>query len=103
MTIMFQDDFGESAPIFTAAASQQLAVGAASVQSAAFAARTSAVMLFADEDCFVTFGDDPTALDDGSHMFLPANETRLVKVRGGEKLAAVRRSVDGPLFLTELK
>lgn len=103
MSIMFQDDFGESAPIFAPAASQQIAVTAASAQSAAFGARTSAVMLFADTDCFVVLGDNPTALDDGTHMLLPANETRLLKVKGGEKLAAIRRSADGPLFVTELK
>lgn len=99
----WQDDFGESAPIFAPGASQQLAVGAVSAQSAAFAARTSAVLLFADQDCFVALGDDPAALADGSHMLLPAGETRVVKVRGGDKLAAIRRSADGPLFVTELR
>lgn len=103
MTIMFQDDFGESAPIFAPGASQQLAVTAASAQSAAFAARTSAVVLFAEQDCFVTLGDNPTALADGSHMLLPANETRLLKVKGGDRLAVIRRSTDGALFVTELK
>lgn len=103
MTIMFQDDFGESAPIFAPGASQQLAVGIASTQSAAFAPRTTAVMLFAEQDCFIALGDTPVAVADGTYMLLPANETRLVKVRGGETLAAIRRSADGALFVTELK
>ena len=68
-----------------ALAVQKLAIGGASVQSAAFDALTYAVCIVADGACHIAFGDDPTA--SASSMLLPANVPFYRGVAPGKKIA----------------
>lgn len=70
-------------------------------QSSAFGANTTIVRLHATEDCHVVFGSSPTAVADGTCIFLPADQTEYFGVVGGQKLAVIRDSVSGNLFITE--
>lgn len=81
--------------------SQKKAFTAVSSQSTALSASTSVVRLFATEDCHIKTGANPTAVADGTCMFLPADREALIGVGSGDKIAVIRDTVDGVLFITE--
>ncbi len=81
--------------------SQKLAISASSVQSAAFGASTTVLRLFATNDCYILLGSDPTALADGTCMFVPGGIVDFVGVLPGAKLAVIQFSQNGYLFITE--
>lgn len=58
------------------------------------------VRLCASVDCRVVVGSAPTALS--TSMRLPAGIVEYIAVYPGEKLAAIRESVDGVLTVTEM-
>lgn len=58
------------------------------VQSAAVAATTRIVRLCATQDCRYKIGADPMAL--ATSAYLPAKYDRYVKIKGGEKVAAIK-------------
>jgi len=66
---------------------QKVAIGGASVQSAAFNEKTYAVQIVADGACHVLFGSDPTATS--SSMYLPANVPYYRGVAPGDKIAVI--------------
>ncbi len=83
-------------------ASQKVAIGAASVQSTAFDGQVNAVYLVATVACFVEVAASPTAVADTS-MYLPADTPVVIDVaRIGNKIAVIRLSSDGSLYITEL-
>ena len=53
--------------------------------SAAFAARTKVVRIVSDADCFLLFGDSPTAT--ANSKFLPANLVEYFGVNAGQKVS----------------
>lgn len=73
----------------------------ASAQSAALGTNTSVVRLLCTQDCFVLIGQNPTALTNGTCMFLPAGIVEHVAVGGGLKIAAIKSSTAGNLYITE--
>lgn len=70
-------------------ANQVVAIGAASVQSAAMNAKTSMVRLCADAPCSVQFGTNPTAT--ATMMRLPANVPEYLAIPAGKnyKIAVI--------------
>lgn len=65
---------------------QTVDITSGSLQSDAFSSRTNAVLLVADEDCSIAFGDDPTATTD--NLLLPAKVPMMFGVWPG-MIAAV--------------
>lgn len=48
--------------------------------------------LMADTDCFVTWGDNPTALNDGTEgRPLDAENTEIFGIQAGQKIAVIER------------
>lgn len=80
--------------------SQKLAFNA-SAQSAALGAKTSMVQLTSTQDCHLAFGANPTAVADGTGMFLPKGLIVRVGVGPATKIAAIKDSSAGNLFITE--
>lgn len=72
-----------------------VAVGAGSLQSAAISGTRKEirrVRLFTDADCFVTWGDNPTALQDGTAgMPLGAENPEVVGIEAGQLIAVIER------------
>lgn len=66
---------------------QNVAIGAAAAQSAAFSAQTQIVRLYADVACSVAFGDDPEATTENRR--LAAGMTELVGVKPGQKVSVI--------------
>ena len=64
-----------------------VAIGGASVQSAAFAETTRMVRLHTDAICSVAFGADPTATADSKRM--SAGTTEYFVVAAGDKVAVI--------------
>ena len=82
--------------------SQTVSYTASSVQTGtAFATTTRLVRIRATTDCFVAFGSNPTATT--SSHFLAASETQDFGVTPGDKVAAIRSSVSGTLYVTEFR
>ena len=70
-----------------AIATQTVAIGGTSTQSAAFNASTRFVRLHTDAICSVLFGSNPTATATSPRM--AANATELFGVKGGHKVAVI--------------
>lgn len=68
-------------------ATQVVAIGGSSAQSAAFNAKTKMVCLHADAICSVEFGDSPTATANSRR--LAANSTEYFEVFPGQKVAVI--------------
>lgn len=68
-------------------AEQTVAIGAGSVQSAAFNAKTKFVRLHTDAICSVKFGSNPTAT--ATTPRLAANSTEFFGVAPGHKVAVI--------------
>ena len=72
-----------------------ITLGGASVQSAAIdgpAGRKRLVRLYADGDCFVTWGDDPTALNTGlGGRPLGADNPEVFGIVAGNLIAAIEK------------
>lgn len=79
--------------------SQNVAFSSSSAQSAAFQSSTSIIQLVATQVCFIKMGSNPTATS--SDMYIPANTVVRVGVTAGQKLAVIRSSADGTLYITE--
>lgn len=79
---------GTLAPLEPVLANQVVAIGATSVQSAAFNAKTKFVRIAADAVCSVAFGNNPTA--DANSKRIAANVPgEIFGVRPGDKLAVI--------------
>ena len=87
-------------PAILPGASQKVALGATSVQSTAIAA--SLIRVVAQGDCHLAFGANPTAIADGTCLFLPAGMPEYFVITSGNKLAVIQDSAaaTGSLFIT---
>lgn len=63
-------------------------------------ASTTLVRIFATQDCFIKVGVNPTAIANSS-MFVPGGIIDFIGVQPGDKIAVIRSSSDGTLYLTE--
>jgi len=79
---------------------QTIAVVTASVAvTNAVGAQTRVVRLKATTDLHIAFAVSPTATT--SDPLLNAGETEYIDITPGQKIAAIRNSADGTLFITE--
>lgn len=62
--------------------------------------QTRRVSLYASTDCHVRFEGTPTATT--SDFFLPAGTQIMLAIRPSQKVAAIRASADGTLYVSEL-
>lgn len=82
--------------------SQSLTVGASSVQSALPQAGVTIVRLFSTVDAWIAFGTNPTAVAEASNsMFLPGGIVEYFEIGVAEKIAVIRNSTSGKLYITE--
>ena len=81
-------------------ATQNVAFTSASAQSANLAISTIIVRLAATQDCYVAFGNDPTAVV-GS-MLIKAGEPDYFKSYPGEKIAVISAGTNGILNIAEM-
>ncbi|HAU28990.1 MAG TPA: hypothetical protein DCW68_02630 [Rhodospirillaceae bacterium] len=79
-------------------AGQRIAVGAASAQSAPVNA--GVVFLKSTRDCFYRIGENPVAANAEGSFPLSAGETHIVMITPGHRVAAIRDSLDGYLFIS---
>jgi hypothetical protein len=93
------DGNGSFAPVLTLGTTQDVAVGAASAQSAAFGADTRVVRVISTVACRILFGANPTAL--ATSVFLPATQAEYFQVVPGHKIAVIQASSGGTLNVTE--
>jgi len=84
-------------PCIKIGATQAVAVGSASAQSAVVAA--SVVRLVSTTDCFVAFGSNPTA-NTTTSLFLPANSPEYFQFNSGDKVAVIQNAAAGNLYIT---
>jgi|TARA_R100000081_G_scaffold92138_1_gene72795 hypothetical protein len=95
-----QDEFEpiQALPLGT---TQTVSVASSSAaNSTAFAAGTTVVRVVSTTDCHIIFATSPTATT--STAYLPANQVEYFKATAGEKIAAIRASADGTLYVTEM-
>ena len=87
-------------PAILPGTSLKVALGAASAQSAAIAAPL--VRVVAQGDCHLAFGTNPTAVADGTCVFLPAGIPEYFVIAAGSKIAVIQDSAQatGNLFVT---
>lgn len=88
------------------AAAQELAIGAASVQSAAFALDTPAILLSATSDCRILIGTAPVAIAT-STLLKAADGQLLLKLpqpigNVPWKIAVIQETAAGKLSVTEV-
>lgn len=94
-----EDDEGRGIPAIFPGASQRVAIGATSVQSASIGDTTGIVRLSASTDCFVAFGTNPVATVNS--LYLPAGMVEYLGINPGEKVAVLQVSAAGFLSIVE--
>jgi hypothetical protein len=88
-----------SIKIDSGGASEDLAISGVSAQSAAITAGEALVT--PTVDCFVRQGSNPTALADGTDIFLLANvSVRLSGILNGYKLAFITSGAAGTVYIS---
>lgn len=80
--------------------SQFLNFSTVSAQSTALSSTATIVRLFATQDCYVRISLNPTASNSNS-LFLPGGIVEYFGVSPLHKIAAIRSSADGVLYITE--
>ena len=97
--------YGSRFSAITAGASQKISFTNVSAQSTTtMLPLTSIVRLFSTEDCWILFGDNPTAAaNDGNSFFLPAGIVEYFGADPGQKIAVIRDSANGDLHVTQGK
>ncbi len=86
--------------LFRPGAATEVAIGIASVQSAALSADCRAVLLVATSACRVALGAAPVAV--ATSTYLPPNVPQLFIVSGADKVAVIQEAAAGKLSITEL-
>lgn len=100
-TLTALNHVGQSLPaVKITGTNQAIAVGAASVQSAAFGTGVSLIRVATTVDCYIAQGSNPTA--SSSTPLLTAGSIEHFVVAAGEKLAAIRVSTSGVMSITEV-
>ena len=79
---------------------QKVPFTATSSQSAAVGSATTLVRVVGTAACHLEIGANPTATNSTSY-YLPANVPQVLGIAGGQKIAVIRNSGDGDLFITE--
>ena len=99
-TAMVTDHQGRPIPALTPGDSQRVAVGSSSTQSTALSSETIIVRVVADVDCYLAFGDNPTATT--SDLFLAAGSAEYFGVTPATKIAVLYTGSNGYLNIVEM-
>ena len=97
-------DTQQRVPFFKLGPSSSISfTGTSAASTNAFASETDLIQITATEVCFVEIGESPTATS--SSHYLPANQTSPpIRVRGGtDKIAVIRDTTSGTLYISELQ
>lgn len=79
---------------------QKIAFTNSSLQSTnSISNNVTIVRLYADQDCYIAMGANPTATTSG--LYLPGGIIEYFSVNAGDKVAALRSTLDGTLYITE--
>lgn len=101
MTEMSQDRSGHRYPAFRYGATHVVAyTDSSAAMSDPISEDCRLVLVWASTDCHIAIGDDPTATTNDKPI--TAKVDTPVAVRPGEKIAAIRQSDNGNLYVTEL-
>jgi len=95
LQISVWDDAGEVAlgPVLQEQVVTISGTSAASTSAIPGNNQTRRVRLYADTDCYVTWGADPTALSDGSDgRMIGANNPEYFSINSGHKVAVIERA-----------
>lgn len=88
---------------FTVASVLASTASAATIAAATGRSEDFVVMrVTATADCFITEAAAPTAVADGTQMFLRAGEPVVMAFTGSNKVAAIRLTADGAVYFTPL-
>lgn len=98
MTILAQDLNANEIQCVGLGSSQAVSFDA-SVQSTAFSANTRIIRVVSTTDCFIAIGSNPTATS--SSTFVPFGSVEYFKVAGAVKLAAIKSTTAGVIYITE--
>jgi hypothetical protein len=74
--------------------------GTAAAISNAVGQQTRRVLVYATQDCHIQFASTPVATT--ADCFLPASVSMFLSIRPGEKVSAIRASVDGTIYVSEM-
>lgn len=96
-----KDDSNLPTGVWNRGASNKVDVAVASAQSAAVGASTRLVLLTTSTACYFKIAANPTATATGSELLIP-EESKIVPITGGHKVAFIRVSADGVATVTEL-
>lgn len=99
MAKMPRDPYGDPIPALGLGTVRKVAVSAVSAASAALT--TEVIRVKPTVDCYVVTGTGTPAADANSTL-MSAGETEYFRVTPGEKIAVLRVSADGSLFVTEM-
>lgn len=100
MTVLSLDANTHPIPYIRLGLSENIVVGVASVQGAVFDANTAAIRVVSDTNCFVSIGANPTAAAATSTRVV-ADVPETFSVKGGQRVAVIRETLDGNLNVTE--
>ena len=100
MSNLFITTYGDAKEVALGDPVQRLVVSytTSSVQSITLTSPTAdrktklRVRLFSDADCFVTWGNDPTATDGTDSLPMGANNPEYFSIDSGDKVAVIERT-----------
>ena len=93
---------GDQVQCLRPATSQTVSIGGSSQASSAFAAGVLVVRLIATNNCHIQFGSSPTAVANGTDLFLPSFIPEYFRVEDQEQVAVIQDSASGTLHITEM-
>lgn len=99
MSTLAKDAKGNVAQICALGSSQNVTIGASSLQSTAMAGTTQIVRLAPTADCFISVGQNPTATTSSTLML--AGQIEYIAVTPGQRIAVIQSSGGGTLNITE--
>ena len=100
MTILAKDRNGAQIQALGIGAVQNVAIGAASVQSAAVSSSTRIVRVASTVDCWIIEGASPT-VSATTGAFLPSGAPEYIRINPGDKIAVIQASGAGSLNIVE--
>jgi len=92
-----KDDHGN---VLTPGAGEVVAYAGSSVQSAPWPESVNALRILATTDAHYLVGDNPTAAANGTSVFLKANVTEYIRVKGNQRIAVIQASAGGNLHIS---
>lgn len=98
MANIVRSDHGDAVQVIGLGTVQTVAVSSSSAATSN-AVTSNVVRLLSTTDCHVTFAESPTATT--SMTRLVANVPEYFAITPGHKVAAIRSSADGTLYVTE--